>query len=174
MHVPVRLRLALLLSATGCADTPEPPAALPEAQAVRALPDHTHGLAPASREELVRQCVAFGEHAARCSEALIDPILDMKARYFPDLAAAIATPEGRARTRNVGLREFQQDGEGPLQPRELRCKQRLSGMGSDVTRAQAARIERCGAPSDCETWTRCVMPAIEQGVAAETGGPTRS
>ena len=111
-------------------------------------------------EALVDHCISFREHCNECRDELVDPWLDMRIATRPDIAKRAATGQGRADLRTIALREFQEDGAGPLADRRKKCQ--------EMVRAQrpapefVAELTHCEQHTGCEQWVGCIMPVFRR------------
>lgn len=144
----------------GCASQSAPaPASTPQASASE----------PLSTAEAVAFCVRLHEQAAPCAGEFIDLTMDLRAKYFPEFAEKIATPEARAAAKKTGMEEVMADGTGPLEPRQQRCQDYVE-HGPPTPRDAPARLEPCFAKAVCAEKIECMRPVMEARFQARKTG----
>jgi hypothetical protein len=114
-----------------------------------------------SRGEMIDGCVKMREKAFECKEAFIDAMIDLRAKYQKRIARAIATPEGRAKVKEIGIKEITEDGSGELAPRQKKCAQKARKQRR-MPRAAVAPMEACYEKADCAAKISCMMPIMER------------
>jgi len=114
-----------------------------------------------SRKEMIGGCVRLREKAYECKEAFIDAMIDLRRKVQKRIARAAATEEGRAKLREIGLREITEDGSGDLAPRRRRCAS-VVRKSRPVERAAAQAFEACYAKNDCGERIACLMPLMKK------------
>lgn len=121
------------------------------------------------KKDLVGSCVKAREKAASCRTEIVDEWIAVRAKYNPDIAEALATPDEKAKLRAVALEEFEKDGTGPLEPRVEACTQLATHVPPQVLELFRT-FSACTSRSTCDEYRKCVIPAFEQLEIARTGG----
>lgn len=118
-----------------------------------------------TEQQLVTSCVEFRERACQCRLELVDPWLDLRERTNPALAEAMATESGRAEIKGLALKEFVEDGSGPLEPRQQKCQAMLDSGKRPDDRSIAALAD-CAEKNGCVHWVACIMPIMKEMMMA--------
>lgn len=113
----------------------------------------------------VEACVHLRERVWTCREPVMEPWIAARARFRPDLAAALATPEGAAEVKQVFLQEAEADGAGPLAPRQAKCEAVVADTPPEA-QAHVDAMLACDVHAECSAWAACVVPAFEAMLAA--------
>ncbi len=125
------------------------------------------------KKDLVGSCVKAREKAAACRMEIVDDWIAVRAKYNPDIAEAMATPDDKAKLKAVALEEFEKDGSGPLEPRVEACTQLANHVPAKMLDSIRA-FEACTSRSTCDDYRKCVIPAFEKIEIARTGAsPSR-
>jgi hypothetical protein len=120
-----------------------------------------------TEQQLVSSCLEFRERACQCRHELVDPWLDLRARTNPVLGEAMTTESGREEIKGLALKEFVEDGSGPLEPRRQKCQAMLeSGKRPDARSITA--LADCEAKESCLDWVACIMPVMEELMAPKS------
>jgi hypothetical protein len=121
-------------------------------------------------EEATAHCVRLHEQLATCSGEFIDMNLDLRAKYFPEFAKQLASPEARAEIRKEGIAEAIADGTGPIGPRQERCKE-YTEHGPKVPRGEVAEAEACFQKASCAEKIACLRPSQEVRYSSRAAAP---
>ncbi len=122
-----------------------------------------------SAAESVDFCVRLHEQMVPCAPEFIDLTMDLRAKYFPEFAQKIATPESRASAKKIGIDEVMADGAGPLEPRRKRCQEYVE-HGPPTPRSAPLQMEPCFAKQACGEKIECMRPVMEARFQARKAG----
>ena len=155
--------VTMMMGIMGCSGASHEVPASPARQAATAA----ETLPP---EEATAHCVRLHEQLATCSGEFIDMNLDLRAKYFPAFAKAVASPEARAEMRKEGIAEAIADGTGPVEPRRARCKE-YTEHGPKVPRGDVVEAEGCFQKASCAEKIACLRPSQEQRYSSRAREP---
>lgn len=103
-------------------------------------------------------CVQTFARQRECTDVFIPALVDLRVRIDrPAGIAAAAEKEGRDALVKTALEEWSNDSQDPAI--DATCERMLSGGMGDKQKAIA---DRCLATADCQAFTDCVLPEIEQ------------
>jgi hypothetical protein len=103
-------------------------------------------------------CVRLHQEAARCPEDFTRLNLELRAKYVPEMAAALTDPAQRAAIEAQGVEETKADGAIA----EERCKEFIKPeWGPPTPKADAAAADQCYQQADCGSRMSCLRPVIE-------------
>jgi hypothetical protein len=78
--------------------------------------------------------------------------------------------------REKALRDLADNGTGPLERRQARCKSMLQGMGErhkKVAEEKTSSIKACYAEKDCKARVACMKPILEELLGTELHAPRK-
>jgi RNA polymerase sigma factor (sigma-70 family) len=107
---------------------------------------------PLSRDENIAFCMEFRERTVVCKEEL--------SHLFAEMAPPSTTPEQRERIRQKALKEIEQDGTGPVEPRRAKCAASVD-RGFSFTQGEVKAGRACMAEKDCKKSVACMRPHME-------------
>ena len=167
----MKLRLITLLALTLTASTgplacraTSPASGQPAPEAQQAT--------PLGAEEATAMCVKLHEQGAQCLEPFANLLLELRAKYDPRFAQALATPGTREEIQQAVRQETLADGTGPLEQRTQRCTE-YAVNGPPVPASDPQMLERCYALSDCTERVACMRPVLETRFQARAAGQGR-
>jgi hypothetical protein len=112
-------------------------------------------LSPAEAQAM---CVQLHQEAARCPLEFTLVNLELRAKYVPEMAAALADPAQRAAIEAQGVEETKADGAAA----EARCAEFIKPeWGPPTPKAAAAAAQRCYQQPDCSARMGCLRAVIE-------------
>ena len=107
---------------------------------------------PLSRDENIAFCVEFRERTVVCKEEY--------SHLFVSMVPPSTPPEQKERMRQKALKEMEEDGTGPLEPRRAKCAASVDhGFGFTQGEVKAGRA--CMDEKDCKKAVACMQPLFE-------------
>ena len=126
----------------------------------------------ALEQTLVDACLEMHEKMYDCRDDFVDTMLDLHLAK----ANQKVTPEQRAKLRDKALRDLAENGTGPLERRQARCKSMLQGMGErhkKVAEEKTSSIKACYVEKDCKARVACMKPILEELLGTELHAPRK-
>jgi RNA polymerase sigma-70 factor (ECF subfamily) len=107
---------------------------------------------PLSRDEAIGFCVEFRERTVVCKEEL--------SHMFADMVPPGTSPEAKEKIRQKALKEIEEDGTGPLEPRRAKCARSID-RGLSFNEGDVKTGRACMAEKDCKKSVACIRPLFE-------------
>jgi hypothetical protein len=107
---------------------------------------------PLSRDDAIAFCVEFRERTVVCKEEL--------SYVFADMMPAGTSAENKEKVRQKALKEIEEDGTGPLEPRRAKCAAHVD-RGLTFTQGDVKSGRACMAEKDCKKAVACIQPLLQ-------------
>lgn len=107
---------------------------------------------PLGREENIAFCVEFRERTVACKEEL--------SHLFISMVPPGTSPEQKEKIRQKTLKEIEEDGTGPLEPRRAKCAASVD-KGFGFTQGEVKAGRACMDEKDCKKSVACIQPLFE-------------
>jgi hypothetical protein len=114
-----------------------------------------------SEKEVVEGCVKLHEQSFACKEQFVDMLLAMRAKTDDDVVEALNDPKMHAELRQKAMSELEDEGSGPLGPRQARC-QKAAKMGMHILQSDSDALNACYAKDNCDEKVSCLQPLIDR------------
>ena len=107
---------------------------------------------PLTRDENIAFCVEFRERTVVCKEEL--------SHMFANMMPPSTPPEQKERVRQKALKEIEEDGTGPVEPRRAKCAASVD-HGFSFTQSEVKAGRACLDEKDCKKSVACMQPLVE-------------